>query len=67
MPAAGELAAEFEALNEAVLAFARAASHEDWAQTCSAENWPVSGVIRHVASGYSRDHLESARGALSNR
>ncbi|MFI5283164.1 MAG: DinB family protein [Candidatus Dormibacterales bacterium] len=52
MPAASELAAEFEALNESVLAFARAASPEDWAQRCSAENWPVSGVIRHIASGY---------------
>jgi DinB superfamily len=52
MAGAADLAAEFEALNESIVAFARGGSPEDWRQMCERENWPVGGVIRHIAAGY---------------
>jgi len=52
MPGASELAAELEAVNQSIVAFAQGASAEDWGRMCAAESWPVSGVIRHIAAGY---------------
>lgn len=52
MSSAGDLAAEFESLNESIVTFARGASPQDWRQACEGETWPVGGVIRHIASGY---------------
>ncbi len=50
--AATDIATEFEATNQAVIAFASARSDEDWQHTCPGENWPLAGVIRHIAAGY---------------
>jgi hypothetical protein len=52
MSSASDLAAEFESLNESIVTFARGASPLEWRQMCAGENWPVGGVIRHIASGY---------------
>jgi hypothetical protein len=52
MSAATDLATDFEAINEAVIAFASARSDEEWHQTCPGEDWPLGGVIRHIAAGY---------------
>ncbi|HEV2035002.1 MAG TPA: DinB family protein [Candidatus Dormibacteraeota bacterium] len=53
MSAATGLAAEFEATNQAVISFASARSDEEWQRVCPGENWPLAGVIRHIAAGYS--------------
>ena len=50
--AATDLATEFEATNEAVILFASARSDKEWQQICPGENWPLAGVIRHIAAGY---------------
>lgn len=52
MSAATDLATEFEATNQAVMSFASARSDEEWQQTCPGEDWPLAGVIRHIAAGY---------------
>jgi hypothetical protein len=53
MSAAGDLAAEFEAANQAVITFVSARSDAEWRQMCPGENWPLAGVIRHIGAGYS--------------
>jgi hypothetical protein len=52
MSAATDLASEFEATNQAVIAFVTARSDQEWQQICPGENWPLAGLIRHIASGY---------------
>jgi DinB superfamily len=52
MSATTDLATEFEATNQAVIAFAQARSDQEWQQLCPGENWPLAGVIRHIAAGY---------------
>lgn len=53
MSTATDLAADFEAANEAVIAFASARSDDEWQRICPGENWPLAGVIRHIGAGYS--------------
>jgi DinB superfamily len=52
MSATTDLATEFEATNQAVIAFAQARSDQEWQQLCPGENWPLAGLIRHIAAGY---------------
>ncbi len=47
-----DLATEFETLNKAVAMFVEDRTEDDWGQLCPRENWPVGGVIRHIAAGY---------------
>lgn len=47
-----DLADEFEALNKSVITFVEPVSEHDWLHICPGEVWPVAGVIRHVADGY---------------
>ncbi len=52
MSAASDLATEFEATNQTVISFATARSDQEWRHLCPGENWPLAGVIRHIAAGY---------------
>jgi hypothetical protein len=58
---ADELADEFAATNQEVIAFARSCSDEQWQTIVPGEAWPVSVVIHHIAEGHAgaREWLET--------
>jgi hypothetical protein len=51
---AEELAKRFATFNKEIIAFVESCRAEDWTKVCSAENWPVGVVARHVAAGHYR-------------
>jgi uncharacterized damage-inducible protein DinB len=46
---AQQLAAEFEAVNDGILAAVAAATHEQWQRATESERWPAGVVAHHVA------------------
>ncbi|UCG12341.1 MAG: hypothetical protein JSU72_17880, partial [Deltaproteobacteria bacterium] len=49
---ARELAEQFTAFNNEVIAFVENCSNGDWRKVCSGEQWSVGVVARHMAAGH---------------
>jgi len=58
---AAELADNYVAANQEVIAFARSCTDEQWATMVPGEAWPVSVVIHHIAEAHAgaREWLET--------
>jgi hypothetical protein len=51
---AASLADEFVAANDAVIAFARSCSEEQWKTVVPGEGWTVGVVLHHIAEGHAQ-------------